>query len=219
MYRRAARPVVGRQGREREAAGSPQSNANSRGLSIWCSPVAVWIIAIPKFACNQSRSSTEISQEHNAARAVSRSLTPASSRSPALAHSNSSTALDHPSPRASRQSCTLLTSPHPSQNPTSRASTSFLRHNSKMGALCGREDHFDALNGKGQTLGSSSGAPAACSAPPPAKNAATPLPLSNAPRPADDAERREAMLKAAEARSKSVRFPTLAFGLQPLSSS
>ncbi|KAK4057735.1 hypothetical protein OIO90_001383 [Microbotryomycetes sp. JL221] len=82
-----------------------------------------------------------------------------------------------------------------------------------MGALCGKEDHFDALAGKGNVLGaapatSTSGnnkqgqshntAGAVTSSGP----SVQPLPTDTGPRRQDDAQRREAMLKAAEDRNK-----------------
>ncbi|GAA5997271.1 uncharacterized protein JCM10292_000142 [Rhodotorula paludigena] len=78
-----------------------------------------------------------------------------------------------------------------------------------MGAVCGKEDHFDSLakhGSKGHTLGSSPTTPAA--APPAPKSVSTSPPqrlggaASAAPESADAAARREAMLAAAEARTK-----------------
>ncbi|GAA5892083.1 hypothetical protein JCM6882_005690 [Rhodosporidiobolus microsporus] len=92
-----------------------------------------------------------------------------------------------------------------------------------MGALCGKEDHFDNL-GAGQTLGgaSSNGAKSSNAAPPPApaagysvaskgKSASTSPPQrlggdsAAPPGGGGDAERREAMLKAVEAREASAK--------------
>ncbi|GAA5856191.1 hypothetical protein JCM8547_000812 [Rhodosporidiobolus lusitaniae] len=89
-----------------------------------------------------------------------------------------------------------------------------------MGALCGKEDHFDNL-GKGNTLGASTTAnkPSSTSPPPPtsatpsqgysvaSKSASTSPPQrlggSGAlPPTGADAERREAMLRAAEVRNQ-----------------
>ncbi|GAA5972678.1 hypothetical protein JCM11641_002970 [Rhodosporidiobolus odoratus] len=95
-----------------------------------------------------------------------------------------------------------------------------------MGQLCGREDHFDRLGTKGNVLGSSASPPAdtASAAPPstPAtasagysvtskgKSAGSTSPPQRlgggeAPGPETDA-RREAMLKAAEARGKAANI-------------
>ncbi|GAA5828211.1 hypothetical protein JCM11251_002637 [Rhodosporidiobolus azoricus] len=88
-----------------------------------------------------------------------------------------------------------------------------------MGALCGKEDHFDSL-GQGQRLGATSSKPANSASPPPpattgysvaskGKSASTSPPqrlggAPGSPSPTgSEAERREAMLKAVEAREQS----------------
>ncbi|KAK4046394.1 hypothetical protein OIV83_006117 [Microbotryomycetes sp. JL201] len=86
-----------------------------------------------------------------------------------------------------------------------------------MGALCGKEEHFDRL-GQGHVLGASSSAGPTATADksksqalalnrPAAASAVTdgsPKPLSTdtGPRRDDDSQRREALLKAAEERNK-----------------
>ncbi|KAK4700224.1 hypothetical protein P7C70_g6027, partial [Phenoliferia sp. Uapishka_3] len=71
-----------------------------------------------------------------------------------------------------------------------------------MGALCGKESHFSELSG-GHSLTRTQ----TNTAPPLAKPSKPPVarPLGgNGPAPAEEAERREAILRAAEARSQSV---------------
>lgn len=106
-----------------------------------------------------------------------------------------------------------------------------------MGALCGKEDHFDALerHGKGQKLGaaappaSSSNAPTSTAAGSSAGGAAAGPPRSISTSPpqrlggtadasggggtGDSAARREAMLAAAENRANKVRLGSCAFSL------
>lgn len=81
-------------------------------------------------------------------------------------------------------------------------------HAIAMGAVCGRESHFESLGGNGHTLGSAPPPPSAANAKKPAQAHSLASPGSRPSPGSSDAQKREAMLKAAEARSASVRPPS-----------